>query len=93
MLFRLSRDGGCVWAFVALRNLEVHGVADLEVVVGDSLELLCVEEEVFSLALACNEAEAPVRERLDGSCCHCTLFVCVVLLMLETRLHSLNLRF
>ena len=54
-------------ALLTFSDLEGDVVADLELIEGNAYELLGVEEKILRLAIARDESESAIRERLDSS--------------------------
>lgn len=52
---------------LALRDLEGDGIADLELIVGHTYELLGVEEKILLHTFAGDESKSTFRERFDSS--------------------------
>ena len=62
-----ERDIGGRRTLRSIGDLEGDGIADLELIVGDTYELLGVEEEILLHAIAGDEPESTFRERFDSS--------------------------
>lgn len=81
-----ERDIGGRRTLRSVGDLEGDGIADLELIVGDTYELLGVEEEILLHAIAGDEPESTFCERFDSSS-HSVCFLATF--SREIRLHFL----
>lgn len=58
------------WALVSVYDIKGNGIADLQVIEHDTLQLLGVEEKILRLAFARDESIPLIRKLLDSSFHH-----------------------